>query len=135
MRGLLAFALLAACGGGGKSPETVAKLDGTATLAGKPAKLAGCKIEPFGEPKRSSIVIELDGGLRFLSSPAEGFQIAKGDGAWTHPECSRIVSSSEGGDGWMKGKLGATCKTPDGELVLDATFDCGVVDRPTNRKN
>jgi hypothetical protein len=130
----LAFAIVAACGGS-KGPETVAKIDGTATLAGKPVKVTGCAIEPFGEPKRSSIVVELDGGLRLLSSPTDGFQIAKGGGAWTHPECSRITSSEAGGDGWMKGKLGATCKTADGELVLDATFDCGVVDRPTNRKD
>ncbi len=110
-------------------PATVAKVEGVATLNGKSVNVVGCAIEHYGEPPRTSIVVELDGGLRYMAS-TYGPRVAKDGGSWEHPTCSRVAFKQQTGDEYAVGTLGATCTTHYGELVIDATFACGVVDRP-----
>jgi len=122
---LTALTAIAACGGASE-PGGVAKFDGTATIGGKPVKITGCKVEALKEPNRPATVFTFEGGLRYRDDAYEGMRISRGGGAWEKLDCENIKSHTEGAGAWAKGEAGATCKTPDGELVFSVTFECGV---------
>lgn len=105
----------------------MSKVEGTATVAGKPVKITGCKVEPLKEPARAGTVFSFDSGLRYRNDPYDGPRISRANGAWEKPDCDQIMSHVNGeGPAYTKGEAGATCKTPDGDLVFNATFECGV---------
>jgi len=130
MRIILIAALVAACGG--KKPETVSKIDGTATVDGKPAKITGCSIESLPDPPRAGVVVTLDTGLKYRSDPYAGARFSTG-GDWDKGECEKMASNSSGGADWEKGDMHVICTYKGQKLTIDATFDCGAVDRPSNR--
>ena len=114
---------------GCKKPATIAKVEGTVTLGGNKLAITGCAVDKYGEPPQTAVIIELENKQRYMSSEA-GPRFDHGDGTWSHPTCTRIASESMLGDGWAKGTIGATCEIDGRAFVLDATVDCGVVDRP-----
>ena len=120
MRKLPALLFVVACGGSSSRPS---KLDGTASIGGKPAKLAGCKrVEDAGG--FATVEIALDTGLVFTANGTDGNRVRTHDGKETTVECGRTELDSEGGGLRLKGTLAYTCETDDGELTIDATFDC-----------
>jgi hypothetical protein len=124
---LVAVCLLGACGGGSSAPAGISKVDGTATVGGKPVKITGCKVEALKDPGRPGTVFSFESGLRYRDDGYDGPRISRANGAWEKPDCEQIMGhiNSEGTT-YAKGEAGATCKTPDGDLIFKATFECGV---------
>jgi hypothetical protein len=128
----LLLAFLVACGGS-KGGETVSKIDGTATVDGKPAKITGCSIEKLTDgPPRAGVVVTLDTGLKYRHDPYAGARFSKG-GEWEKGDCDKTAGNDTGGPDWSKGTLDISCKYGGAAIVIKATYDCGAVDRPTNR--
>lgn len=135
--GVLALLVLIGCGK--ETVETVETFEGTATLAGKPAKITSCKAVGAQHEQVQYVVVEfgLDTGHTVRIDTYLGSQIRKGGDTTELSGCGRMSSSGShgraGSSAWATGKAGLTCATPDGELVLDVTYDCGAKERPSNR--
>jgi hypothetical protein len=130
---LVVVCVFAACGGGSSAPAGLSKVEGTGTVGGKPVTITGCKVEALRDPSRPGTVFTFDNGMRFRDDGYDGPRISRANGAWEKPDCDQIMSHVDSdGTTYAKGEAGATCKTPDGELVFKATFECGVP--PTGAK-
>jgi hypothetical protein len=134
----LFVALLAACGGGGARNDDLAIVEGTATIAGAPAALTSCKAVGQYEPAHFvQIELGLATGQTVIVDPIMGMKL-RVDGEVGPLDCSRLEVREEAWAAtprpWSQGRVGLTCATPAGELVLDARYDCGARDRPSNKR-
>lgn len=135
---LAALAAAPGCGkdGGGTTVETVAKVDGTVTLAGAPAQVTGCTVvvKADGEQRRVVTELALDAGRALVLD--DGYLWRDGATA-TRLDCARSTAqrrSGRAGDAaWSRGALELECDSPAGALVVDVTFDCGARSRPSNQ--
>jgi hypothetical protein len=120
-----------------KAPAMVEKVEGTASVGGKPAKVTSCKAAK--RTKGVAAELTLDTGLTIAVDPVDGVQWRKGDGAFAHLDCDQInlgssTSGSAGDLAWATGGMKLKCTHPDGAIETDLTYDCGAVDRPSNKK-
>ena len=118
-------------------PATVEKVEGKISVGGKEAEVTACKVVP--KKQGTALELTLDSGLTVISDAMDGMQWRKGEGAAEKLTCERMASQLSGGKAgsgaWSTGKLGLTCEHADGSIEADLTIDCGVVDRPSNRKS
>lgn len=95
-----------------------------------------CRTLP--RPKGTALELRLDTGLTVIHDAMEGMQWKKGEGPVAKLGCDRVASQLDAGkagdSAWSRGKLGLSCKHPDGDIEADLTVDCGVVERPSNAK-
>ena len=138
MKKLLLLFGLAACGGGGGG-GTIEKVEGTASIGGKPAKITSCKAVGMrhGEVQYTAVELGLDSGHTVLVDTYAGSTIRKGGEPTKLSDCPRIggrsTASGAASKAWAQGELDLVCPTADGELKIEATYDCGSTSRPSNR--
>jgi len=129
-----ALALIAACGKGGGAIETVETFDGTATVAGAPVKITGCKVALVGD--KPAVHFVLENGMTIIQSPRDGMMLQQGGGAPEALACGAIGgkwnTGSAGRKMWAYGALDTTCQHAAGAIALDVTYDCGAQDRPSS---
>lgn len=134
-RALLVLAI-SACGDG-KAKDVVETFEGTATYGGAPVAITACKAIPIRDKPATQLT--LANGVTVIVSPLEGVLIGKRGAAPAKVECAQVGSHAHGGSNlrggyWYQGTLDLACTHEGQPLTLDVTYDCGVKDRPSNRK-
>lgn len=117
-------------------PGTVEKVEGKVTVGGKEAKVLGCTT--VSEPKGTALELRLDTGITVVMSQLDGVSWKKEGGEPARLECEKMSRSTQGGKtfvgAWTVGEIDLACEHPDGKIEAKLTVDCGVVNRPSNRK-
>src|SRR5688500_3000416 len=110
MKKLLVLIGLAACGGG-EADDTIAKIEGTASVGDTPAKITSCKAVAMrdGQVQYAALEVGLDTGHTVIVDTYAGSKVRKGGETTKLSDCSKVGGHSGGGvagsKAWSHGDL------------------------------